>query len=287
MFFPVSGGYWPLFHCHSTTPSGHLLKSCTPSRVWELAVSRCCTYRSSTENKMFATDSPLLNIPATLVKRQAIFLDGLRQHAQIAIYAYTRLCKSLSELSFASANNQKYPHEFTGIFLDAWACVEAIDRFRQLWHLQPASETIPGEFSPIIVSEKLQSIRDLRNVSAHVAQKIDQIASLNSSVSGLIRWITMLSKEPVVANTYFIRPGIIFGDLKTQLLLPVGETIFTHETGSVMLQAGTHEANLSQAYMTICKTVDFAEQHLRSQFVGKSFEPRLPKDIFGSARLNL
>lgn len=236
---------------------------------------------------MFATDSPLLNIPAILVKRQAIFLDGLRQHAQIAIYAYTRLCKSLSELAFARANNQEYHHEFTGIFLDAWACVEAIDRFRHLWHLQPASETIPGEFSPVIINEKLQSIRDLRNVSAHVAQKIDQIASLNSSVSGLIRWVTMLSKEPVVINTYFIRPGIIHGGLKTQLLLPTGETIFTHDTGSVLLQAGIHEGNLSQAYMTICRTVDFAEQHLKSQFVGESFDSRLPTDIFGSARLDL
>jgi hypothetical protein len=236
---------------------------------------------------MFAANSPLLNIPATLVKRQAIFLDGLRQHAQIAIYAYTRLCKSLSEIAFARAKNLETHHEFTGIFLDTWACVEAIDRFRQLWHLQPAAETIPEEFAPKLINEKLDSVRNLRNVSAHIAQKIDQIAALNSSISGTIRWVTVISSEPMIINTYFIRPGIIHDSIATQFLSPAGETLFTHNTGSIFLNAGKHEGDLSQAYSLICSIVAFAEQHLISQFIGESFEPRLPSDIFGSAQLDL
>ncbi|MGP2435599.1 hypothetical protein ACTUQ0_15440, partial [Listeria monocytogenes] len=77
-------------------------------------------------------DSPLLNIPVALEKRQAIFLDGLRHHAQIAIYAYIRLCHALSELSDTHISEEKNHCEFTHIFLDTWAFIESIDRFRQL-----------------------------------------------------------------------------------------------------------------------------------------------------------
>ena len=197
---------------------------------------------------MFNNDSPLLNIPAKLQKRQAIFLDGIRQHAQIAIYAYTRLCKYLSELSIAHTSNPKNQQDFTHIFLDAWSCVEATDRFRQLWQLQPSADTIPAEFSPEIINNKLQSIREIRNVSSHIAQKIDQIASLNASVSGLIRWVMMHGKEPSVIRTYFMRPGIIHGELPVKFLLPSGKVLFTHDVGHVVLNAGAHEGNLSEAY---------------------------------------
>lgn len=236
---------------------------------------------------MFNIDSPLLNIPATLEKRQAIFLDGLRQHAQIATYAYTRLCKSLSELSFEHPSNTKNYQDFTHIFLDVWAFVESADRFRQLWHLQPASDTIAGDFAPKIVNNKLQSIRNLRNVSSHIAQKIDQIASLNSSVSGLIRWITMHSKEPTVIRTYFMRPGIIHGQLSAQFVAPSGKILFTHDVASIVLNAGNHEGNLSKAYSLVCSIVNFSEHYLASQFVGAAFEPRLPTNILGSAQLDV
>ena len=236
---------------------------------------------------MFEINSPLLNIPATLTKRQAIFLDGLRQHAQIAIYAYTRLCNSLSELSFAHSSNVEISQDFTHIFLDAWACIEAVDRFRSLWQLQPASDTIPGEFSPKVINGKLQSIRNLRNVASHIAEKIDQIASLNASVSGLIRWITMHSKSPTVIRTYFMRPGIIHGQLSAQFVAPSGKILFTHDVGSILLNAGSHEGNLSDAYSIVCSIVDFMEQHLASKFIGPAFEPRLPANIFGSAQLNV
>ena len=237
--------------------------------------------------QMFEINSPLLNIPATLTKRQAIFLDGLRQHAQIAIYAYTRLCNSLSELSFAHSSNVEISQDFTHIFLDAWACIEAVDRFRSLWQLQPASDTIPGEFSPKVINGKLQSIRNLRNVASHIAEKIDQIASLNSSVSGLIRWITMHSKSPTVIRTYFMRPGIVHGQLSAQFVSPSGKILFTHDVGSIVLNAGSHEGNLSDAYSIVCSIVNFMEQYLASQFIGPAFEPRLPANIFGSAQLNV
>ena len=235
---------------------------------------------------MFAPDSPLLNIPATLHKRQAVFLDGLRQHAQIALYAYTRLCQSLSELAHARDKHLDPTSDYTAIFLDAWACVEAIDRFRQLWQLQPAADTIPKEFSPSSINQKLNSIRNIRNVSAHIAQKIDQITSLNSSVSGTISWATVLSKEPLVINTHFVRPGVIHGHLQARFAMPTGDTLFTHDTGHVVLAACQHEGDLSQGYQIVVSIIEFAERHLSSKFSGKSFEPRLPTNVFGSARLD-
>src|SRR5690606_26099449 len=99
-----------------------------------------------------------------------------------------RLCKGLSALALSRTDSLGSNIETTGVFLDAWAVVDAVDRFRSLWMLQPESETIPNEFNPELLNKKPQSIRDVRNVHAHVAQKINQIAALNAPVSGTLHW---------------------------------------------------------------------------------------------------
>lgn len=162
-----------------------------------------------------------------------------------------------------------------------------MDRFRQLWQLQPVADTIPDEFSPKTINNKLKSIRNIRNVSSHIAQKIDQIASLNASVSGLIRWITMHSKNPPIIRTYFMRPGIIHGHLSANFLLPSGQVLFTHDVGHIILDAGVYAGNLSKAYSILCSLINFSEEYLSSQFVGDVFEPRLPTNILGSAQLQI
>lgn len=236
---------------------------------------------------MLLPDSPLLNIPSALVKRQAVFLDGLRQSAQIAIYAYERLCRELTVLAFSRANGSGGNAETTGVFLDAWAVVDSIDRFRSLWMLQPETETIPVEFNPVLINGKLQAIRDVRNVYAHIAQKIDQISALNASVSGTLHWVTVMQKDPIAINSHFIRPGVLHGSLNENILIPSGKVLFTHDTGCIALTAGNVKADLSCAYSVICSIVRFAERHLRSKFIGKEFEYRLPSDIFGSVKIDI
>ena len=84
-----------------------------------------------------------------------------------------------------------------------------------------------------------------------------------------------------------MRPGIIHGQLSAQFVAPSGKILFTHDVGSIVLNAGSHEGNLSDAYSIVCPIVNFMEQHLASKFIGPAFEPRLPANIFGSAQLNV
>ena len=234
---------------------------------------------------MLSIDSPFLNIPAALDRKQAVFLDGMRHAGQIVELSYTRLCQALTDLSVGGTTAEK-PTGFTHVFLDAWAFVDAADRFRCLWEMQPSASTIPDKFSPDAVRIQLQDIRDVRNVSAHLAQKIDQIVSLNSSVLGAINWISLLSPTPLKVKTHFIRPGIMHGNVKGQFAMPDGEVSFNHGSGYISFAAGKHSANLSMAYKTICSIIEFAEARLKLAFQNSSLEQRLPTDMFGSAELD-
>lgn len=234
---------------------------------------------------MLSQDSPLLNLPAALDKKQAVFLDGMRHAVQLVDFSYTRLCRELTELSLRNVqepNSSGYTH----LFLDAWAFVDAADRFRCLWEMQPNSEKIPDHYGPIAVRAQLKNVRDVRNVSAHVAQKIDQIVSLNASVLGSIKWVTAIKQSPLKVRTHFIRPGITRGNLKAQFAMPKGEVKFLNHTGDVSLAAGKHEANLSQAYEFVRELVKFIEATLNFSRTSAGSRSGLPTDVFGSAELD-
>ncbi len=235
--------------------------------------------------EMLSIDSPFLNIPTALNQKQAVFLDGMRHAAQIIELSHTRLCQSLNDLSVADAIAPG-SEGFTHVFLDVWAFIDTADRFRCLWEMQPSASTIPDQFSPDTVRMQLQDIRNVRNVSAHLAQKIDQIVSLNSSVLGAISWVFLSSQTPLKVKTHFIRPGIAHGSLKGQFAMPRGEVSFSHGCGHVSVSAGQHEVNLSLAYRYICSVVEFAEGRLKLAFKDSSLEQRLPSDMFGTAELD-
>lgn len=234
---------------------------------------------------MLSVDSPFLNIPTALDRKQAVFLDGMRHAGQIVELSYTRLCRALADLS-ANATTDAKSAGFTHVFLDAWAFIDAADRFRCLWEMQPSASSISGKFSPDAVRMQLQDIRDVRNVSAHLAQKIDQIVSLNSSVLGAISWVSLISTTPLKVKTNFIRPGIMHGNVKGQFAMPNSEVSFNHGSGYISVAAGKHDVNLSLAYQSICSIIEYAEASLKLAFQNPALEQRLPTDMFGSAELD-
>ena len=235
---------------------------------------------------MLSENSPFLNIPAALDKKQAVFLDGLRHSAQIADHAYTRLCAGLTEQSVKLSENRG-SNEFTPLFLDVWAFIDSTDRFRSLWEMQPYSADIPEPYSKSTIKSQLSGIRDLRNVSAHISQKIDQIIAINSSVLGSINWLTMVSKSPVQIKSCFIRPGIMLGMVSDQLAIPSKEIQFCNDSGHVSVTAGKHTVMLTDAYYVLRNFVEYAEQNLMISFQQPTLEKRLPSDLIGIADLNL
>lgn len=233
---------------------------------------------------MLDADSPLINIPTALDAKQAIFLDGLRHAAQIADLAYRRLCSSLKEQAIHSGADRA-SNSFVPIFLDAWAFIDAADRFRLLWELQPNSVSLPDQFSPAKVREGMNGVRNLRNVSDHIAQKIDQIISLNSSVLGSVSWISLVSESPLSVKTCFIRPGIMTRAASGQFAIPTDKFKFINGSGCITMAAGKHGALLDDAYQQICSIVDYAERHLDKIFAKSP--GRRPSDMIGTADLNV
>lgn len=235
---------------------------------------------------MIAENSPLLNLPVNMNPKQAVYIDGIRHAAQIIEMAYSRLCNSLTEISFESSIGKRNS-EFTHIFLDVWAFIDNADRFRSLWVLQPNSHTLPNEFSKNEINSKLQNIRDIRNVSAHIAQKADQIVALNSSILGSISWFTIANESPLEVKTHFIRPGIMRGKITESLAKSNGEVNFTKGSGGISIVAGKHSASLSDAYYLVCSIIQFAEEGLSQAIAKPSIENTIPRDMFGSADINM
>lgn len=232
---------------------------------------------------MLSVGSPLLNIPIAIDAKQALFLDGMRHAAQIADHAYRRLCFALKEQATCS-NHARSHDSFVPIFLDAWAFIDAVDRFRLLWQMQPSSDRLPDYFSPKKVQGKLQGIRDLRNVSDHVAQKIDQIVALNSSVLGSISWVSLINEHPLHIKTCFIRPGIMPAATSGQLAIPSKNVKFVNGSGCITMAAGKHKAMLDDAYQFLFEMVGHAEQHLNK--IVATWPGCRPSDLIGTADLD-
>lgn len=233
---------------------------------------------------MLKLDSPFKNIPSNTHPRQAFFLDGLRHAFDIAELAFSRLATGLPALVDAQANSA-LPNSFAPYYLDAWAFVDAVDRLRVLWKLQPGSEKIPEPFNPGSLENDLQAIRKIRNVSDHLAQKADQMISLKASALGELSWVTVYNLEPPVMKSAFIKPGFLQASVSFQMNIPKEKLLVYNSVANILLKAGTHTANLSFAHSRLVSLAHFAESSLESMIAKGSAAKPYPTDMFASCDL--
>ncbi len=139
---------------------------------------------------MLSDDSILRRIPAALEPKQALFVDGIRHAVEIMELAYGRLKETLTNIALdppTSADLRKVgPHAF----LDAWAMVDAVDRFRMLYQQMPGIKFGP----PVPGIEPLKTVtqpfRDLRNVADHLSQRADFVVARGGAALGTLTWLT-------------------------------------------------------------------------------------------------
>lgn len=214
---------------------------------------------------MFDPQSPFLNIPVNTNLRQAFFLDGIRHAFEIANLAFLRLTENLNDLAAPQTNPEGF-RGYSEYFLDAWAFVDAVNRLMALWKLQPNADTIPDPWRPSSFSQELQQIRNVRNVSDHFAQRVDQIVSSNGSALGELSWVKVQSLEPPIMKSYLIRPGFLPGKLNFQLNLLRDEIHIQNNIANIQLKAHTYTANLSHTYTKLVGLAQFAESSLADSF---------------------
>ena len=144
---------------------------------------------------MIGPNSPLRNLPVGIGAEQAFFFDGMRHAAELCELSYNRLTKQLSELSHA-AEKDEIPTSYAAFYLDAWAFVDSCDKYVGLWIKQPQASTFPTHFSPETVRKALQPIRQIRNISDHLASNKNRLLQLNSASFGILSWITFFQRNP-------------------------------------------------------------------------------------------
>ena len=188
--------------------------------------------------QLVSPHSVLRRLPPQLDRKQALFLDGLRHAAEIASLAYTRLMGTLTEIAVCEGDGTQ-PH-ITRAYLDAWAFVDSVDRFRTLLFLLPGATPVPGEPT---FAELSQAIRDLRNVSDHLAQRADYVIAHKGTALGVLSWFTFLDPAKMSGVICTICPGSL-GKVTGAISNPSGKEI-EFPTGAIQLAAGDRVASLS------------------------------------------
>lgn len=220
---------------------------------------------------MISSNSSLRHLPTYLESRQALVIDGLRHAAEIANLSYRRLQQTLTQIVKMPGENETLL--YTAAFLDAWAFVDAIDRFRSLWMLLPKEMGKPDEDVDQSFARQTQVIRNLRNVADHLSTRIDYVVSRESTALGILQWVTLTQPEKFEAVLCILVPGGAKKRTISHIIPEAGETI-EGPSGFIRLSAGEYEANLSavmpQLQMRVRELEEEMSQHLQTLKSGDS-----------------
>lgn len=213
---------------------------------------------------MLHPQSPLLNLPKNIHPRQVVVLDGIRHAVEMASFAYHRLCKRLSSLALREDGSENY----MDAFIDAWAIVDNIDRFRQILSQDKNFVMKPQPGAPSI-NELFQPIRNVRNVADHLAQRVDYVVANKGTALGSIGWFTCLDGK--TAQLCVLGPGSANDGRAFPATKPKS---FSPPTDAVILRAGEYTCDLSEAYRTMLYLLSGFEQLLIGAFKPYSAQPR-------------
>lgn len=208
-------------------------------------------------------ESPLRRIPVNVTPKQALFFDGIRHAVEVMDVAFKRLRDALTRLALNDPTSEDLPLICAGVFLDAWAMVDAIDRFRMLYSTTPGMSFGPPRDGVQPLREVLQVFRDLRNIGDHLSQRADRVLSQGGGALGELTWLTGASLSPkVIAWHCTLRPGT----LRSKPALPSQpiESTLDWPTDFICISAGGFQGNLSAVRTAIAARVRHLEVQLEN-----------------------
>lgn len=213
---------------------------------------------------MLSDDSILRRIPVTIEPKQALFIDGIRHAVEMIDLAYSRLRENLSNLALNPPKSGTLPKLVPYVFLDAWAMVDAIDRFRMLYSQMPGISFGESEPGIITLKDATKPFRELRNVADHLSQRADFVVSQGGAALGTLTWLTGFEINPPTLWFCTLRPGTIRTTPEFRKE-PIKTTI-DWPTDQICLLAGGFEGNLSTIRPHIELRVRHFENQLKSAF---------------------
>ena len=213
---------------------------------------------------MLDKDSILRQVPMAINPKQALFIDGIRYAAEIIDLAYKRLRDTLTKTALNPPSSSDIPKISTRAFLDAWAMIDAIDRFRMLYQQMPGISFSQPKEGVETLSEVLKPFRNLRNVADHLAQRVDFVVSRDSAALGTLSWLTGFKIVPTTAWYCTLRPGT----LRKQPEFRKEQLVSTLDwpTDRIIIVAGGYEGNLSSVRPHIQVRIKHFEGQLKKAF---------------------
>lgn len=209
---------------------------------------------------LLSKDSVLRKLPPEVDPKQALFIDGIRHAVEIIDLAYSRLRDTLTNLALADTEDLNVSNYNTHAFLDAWAMVDAVDRFRGLCKCFP--DTISGEKPDKWISIEVitQPFRDIRNVSDHLGQRAEFLVSKKSTALGTLTWFTGSSLKPPQGWFCILKPGTI----RVMSPQPPKSMTMTVDwpTDAICLSAGGYDVALSSVLPQIALRVKQLESNI-------------------------
>ena len=125
-----------------------------------------------------------------LSPKQAFFIDGIRHAVDIMELAYGRLRETLTNIALNPPTSATLPKIAPHAFLDAWAMVDAVDRFRMLYQQMPGINFGPPTHGVEPLKTVTQPFRKLRNVADHLSQNADLVVARGDAALGTLTWVT-------------------------------------------------------------------------------------------------
>jgi hypothetical protein len=213
---------------------------------------------------MLSDDSILRRVPAQVDPKQALFIDGIRHAVEIMDLAYNRLRETLTKIALDPPSPTTLPKIVPFIFLDAWAMIDAIDRFRMLYDQMPRIKFGPPIAGIDPLKTVIQPFRELRNIADHLSQRADLVISKCGAALGTLTWLTAFKLDPMTLWLCTLRPGTI-RTMPEFLNEPIVSKL-NWPTDRICLSAGGVEVSLSDIRPHIERRVRHFEDQLKSEF---------------------
>src|SRR6266550_1409307 len=133
------------------------------------------------------TDSPLRQLPASLNRKQTLFLDGVRVAADSVDLAYSRLTNTLGRLATGAGVDPMLAMEIAQAVQDVWSIVDSTHRLRALFARMPGVK----QRGPCLQAfyRATADIKTLRHVVQHLDSEIDNLVKLGVPLWGTIHWL--------------------------------------------------------------------------------------------------
>jgi hypothetical protein len=208
------------------------------------------------------SDSPLRRLPASLNRKQMLFLDGIRVAAEIVDLTYTRLVETLLRLADTDSADSGRGIAIISAIQDTWSIIDSVHRLCSLLRRMPyLKQKAPG----LQVFYRLTTtVEELRHMVQHLDSEINNLVRQGVPVWGTIQWLVLVNPTRHLIRACTIVAGSLF-NATHPMQNPSGKglrAIVDH----VILTSGSTSVNLSDIFFAVGKLVESLERSLEPQF---------------------